>query len=91
MCITTYRDKSHLAKLANQGVPSIWVGFAEGLPVETYHVYNPKTRKIIAAKDVMFLQKSYRNWSKVEKPIMVPTIYVRSDYEEEPETVPLMN
>ena len=29
MCITTYQDNSHWAKLANQGVPGIWVGFAE--------------------------------------------------------------
>ena len=29
MCIITFKDNTHWAKLANQGTPSIWVGYAE--------------------------------------------------------------
>ena len=56
MCITTYRDNFYQAKLANQGAPGIWVGFAEVYPIGTYWVFNPKTKKIILTKDVTFLQ-----------------------------------
>ena len=45
ICITTYQDNSRWAKLSNQGVPCIWVGFTEGHPVGTYCVYNLKTQK----------------------------------------------
>ena len=44
MNITTYKDNSHQAKFANQVTPGIWVGFTEGHPFGTYHVYNPKTK-----------------------------------------------
>ena len=37
MCIITYQDQYHWAKLANHGTMVIWVGFAEGHPVGTYH------------------------------------------------------
>ena len=79
MCITMYRDNFHGAKLANQGVLGIWVGFTEGHPIGTYHMYNPKTKKII----VTFLQKSYRDGNKVEELVMVSMTYKRLDNEEE--------
>ena len=46
MCITNCRDNANKAKLANLGAPGIWVGFTEGHPTSTYHVFNPKTKKI---------------------------------------------
>ena len=45
-------------------------------------MYNPKTRKNILTKDMTFLQKSYKNWSKVKKPVIVSTSYVDDDEEE---------
>ena len=44
MCITTNCGISHQAKLANCDTPCIWVGFAEGPPVGTYHMHNPMTK-----------------------------------------------
>ena len=55
MYITTYRDNTHWAKLANQGTPGIWVGYAEVHPTGTYWGFNPKTKKIILNWDVTFL------------------------------------
>ena len=54
MCITTYRDNTNQAKLANQGTPGIWVGYPEGHPTGIYQVFNPKTKKIILARDVIW-------------------------------------
>ena len=39
MCITIYGDNSHQTELVNRATPGIWVGFAEGHPIDTYHVY----------------------------------------------------
>ena len=47
MCIATFKDNTHRAKLANQGTPGIWVGYAENHPTGTYRIFNPKTKRII--------------------------------------------
>ena len=44
ICIATYKDNSHQAKLANHGTPSIWVSYAED-NTGTYWIFNPKTKK----------------------------------------------
>ena len=68
MCITTYKDGSHQAKLANHGTLSISVSYAEGHPTGTNWIFSPKTKKIILTQDVTFLQKSYHKYTKVEQP-----------------------
>ena len=50
MCITTYRDNAHQAKLANWAVSGLWVEFAEGCPADTYQVFNHKIKQIIWVK-----------------------------------------
>ena len=75
MCIATYHDNSHCAKLANQGIPGIWVGFAEDHPVGIYCIYNTKTTRISLTKDVTFLNNSYGEWSKIEKPVLDPVLW----------------
>ena len=45
ICIITYKDNTHLAKLANRGIPRNWVGHAEIHPTGTYWVFNPKSKK----------------------------------------------
>ena len=66
MCITTYRDNTYWAKLAN-GAPGIWVGYANGHHTGTYWIFNPKTKQINSTQDVTFLKKSYGEYIKVEK------------------------
>ena len=66
MCITTYRDNTLHAMLANQGTLSIWISYAEGYPTGTYQVFKPKTKTIILTQDVIFLQKSHGEYSKDE-------------------------
>ena len=58
MCITTYKDNTHWAKLANCGTPGVWVGCAKNHPYGTNQIYNPKTKKNILIQNVTFLQKS---------------------------------
>ena len=91
MCIATYRDNTHQAKLANQGNPSILVGYAEGHPTGTYQVFNPKTKQVILTRDMTFLQKSYGECSKVEKPALVSMSCEGLDYDKEFETVPIIS
>ena len=91
MCITTYRDNTHWVKLANQGIPAIWVGYAKGHPTGTYWVFNPKTKKIILTRDVTFLHKSFGEFSKDEKPIFVTTSYEGPDNEEKLKTVSIIS
>ena len=38
MCITTCRDST-------EGTTGIWVGYADGNPIGTYQVFNPKRKK----------------------------------------------
>ena len=45
-CISPYHINSHQAKLANQSTRGIWVGFTEGHPFGTYHVFNQKQEKL---------------------------------------------
>ena len=59
MCIATYKDNTHWAKLANHGTPGIWVGYAENHTTSTCQIFNPKTKKNILTHEVTFLQKSY--------------------------------
>ena len=63
MC--TYRNNTYWAKLVNWGIPGIWFG--------------PKMKKIILTQDVTFLQKSYGEYTKVEKHVSVIMSYERSD------------
>ena len=83
ICIFTYKDNTHWAKLYNQGTPDIWVGYAEGNPTGSYWIFQPQDKKYYFAQDVTFLQKSYNEYSKVEKPILVTTSYEGLDNEEE--------
>ena len=64
--ITTYRDNTYQAKVANHVAPGNWVGYTNVHPTGTYQVFNPKTKNILS-KEVTFLKKSYRDYSKVEK------------------------
>ena len=91
MCIITYKDNTHWAKLANHGALGICVGYADGHPSDTCQVFNSKTKKIILFQDVIFLQKSYGEYNKVEKPVFVTMTYEGSDDEEELKTVPIFN
>ena len=90
MCIPTYSDDKHWDKLACQVTPGIWVGYAEGHPTATYWVFNFKTKKIILTGDITFLKKSYGEYTKVEKPVLVTIRYEGSNGEEELETVPIV-
>ena len=75
ICITTYKDNTHWAELANHGTPSIWVSYTENHPTGTCQIFNSKTKKIILTRDVTFLQKSYGEYSQVDKPMVVTTCY----------------
>ena len=87
MCIAAFKDITHRTKLANRGTPGIWVGYAEIHPTGTYHIFNPKIKRIILTCNVTFLNKSYGEYNKVEKPTILKTSYEGSDEEEEFETV----
>ena len=65
MCIDTFKDNTHWAKLANQGTPCIWVGYTENHPTGTHRIFNPKTKRIILTRDVTFLKKSYGAYNKL--------------------------
>ena len=62
MCIATYKDNSHQAKLANHGTPCNQVGYAEGHPTNAYQI---------------FIEKSYGESTKVEKPLIMTTYVMR--------------
>ena len=53
----------------------MWVGYAEGHPTGTQWVFNHKKKKIILTRDVTFLQKTYGEYIKVEKPVLVTMCY----------------
>ena len=94
MCITTYRDNTHWAILANQCNPGNWVCYVEGHLTNTYRLFNPKTKNIILIQAVIFLQKSYGEHTKVEKPVLLTMSNERSDDDEElktVKTVPVIN
>ena len=82
ICIITFKDNTHWAKLANQGTPRIWVGYD--------WVFNPKTKKNILTRDMTFLHNLYSEYSKVEKPAVLTVSYEGSDEEEELKTVPVI-
>ena len=46
MCIATFKDNPHRAKLANHRIPCIWVVYAENHPTSTYQIFNPKTKRL---------------------------------------------
>ena len=46
MCFATFKHNTHWAKLANQGTPGVWVGYAKNHPTGIYQIFNPKTKKI---------------------------------------------
>ena len=91
MCITPYRDNTHWDNLAKCGALSILMGDADGHLTATYWDFNFKTKKIILIRDMTFLQKSYSEYSKVEKPVLVTISYEGLDDEEELKQVPIVN
>ena len=52
-------------------------------------MHNPKTKNHLT-KDVTFLHKSYGEWSKIEKPVLVFMSFKGSDDDDEVETVCLI-
>ena len=42
MCIATFKDNTHWAKLANCGTPGIWVGYAENHPCQYIPDFQPQ-------------------------------------------------
>ena len=91
MCIVTYKDNSHQAKLANQRTSGIWVGDNENHSTSTYWIFNTKTKKNMLTQSVTLLQKSYSEYTMVDKPVDVTTSYEGSDKkEEELETIPVV-
>ena len=46
MCIATYKDNNHWAKLANCGTPGIWVGYAKNYPLVHTGFSTQKPKKI---------------------------------------------
>ena len=91
MCNAPYRNKTHQAKLANCGAPGIQVDNDYGQPTGTYGVLNPKTKKITSTQDMTFLQKSYWDYNKVEKPVMVTASCQGTADDEELEMDPLVS
>ena len=83
MCIATFKDNTHRAKLDNCGTPGIWVGYAENHPAGTHRIFNPITKCIILTRNVTFRNKSYGEYHKVQKPVILTTSYEESDEEEE--------
>ena len=90
MFITTYKDNSHWAKLANCQTFGIWVGYAENHPTGSFWIFYPKTKKIILTWDVIFLQKSNGEYTKVKKCAVLTMSYEQSDEEQEPKMVPVI-
>ena len=90
MCIINYKDNSHQAKLTNQDTPGIWDGYKEGHPTGTCQIFNPKIKKIILTWDVSFLQKSFNEYTKVEKPVVVTMSYEGLNKKEELQMVPVV-
>ena len=43
MCIMMHQDNTHQAKVSNQHIAGIWVGFADVNAVGTIQILNPKT------------------------------------------------
>ena len=91
MCIAIFKNNTHQAKLANWGTPNIWVGYAKNHPNGTRRIFNPKTKQLILTWDVTFLQKSYGEYRKVEKPVILNKNYEGSNDEEKLKTVPVDN
>ena len=42
----------------------MWTGYAPDHTAGVYRVWNPKTRKVIETRDVIFLRKNYGDWKK---------------------------
>ena len=91
MCIITNKDNIHWDKLADCGTHRIWVSQAENYTAGTYQIFNPKRKKNILTQDVTFLQKSYGEYTRADKPVVVTTSYQGLDEEEELKTIPIFN
>ena len=89
-CMMTNCDDLHHAKLANQGTTRSWMGFTDEHPVGTYPVLNLKNQKISLTKYMTFLNKSYDEWDKVDKSVIVLINYEGSN-DEENEMIPENN
>ena len=63
-CIVTDRTAIK-AKLSDRGKAGNWVGYAKGHPKDTYRIFNPKTKRVILSRDVMFAGKQ----NKVVSPV----------------------
>ena len=62
ICINTYHNNSPQTKLANCGLPGIWVGFAEDCQAGSYHVFN---------LNMSFSCRSFVECNDIEKPTVV--------------------
>ena len=79
MCVMTYHDNRHQVKLANHGTEGILVSVAYGHPVGTFWVLNPKTWQINLTCDMIFLNKSYNEFNKVDDRVTVLVHYEGSN------------
>ena len=70
MCITTYGDNTHQAKLANQGTLLVY-GLAKQNIIPPVHIgFLPQDKK-----DYFEPGHNFCEYTKVEKPVLVKTSY----------------
>ena len=62
--------KAIKSKLADRGKTCMWTGYAADHAAGIYRVWNPKTRKVIETRDVIFLRKNYGEWKKENEQVI---------------------
>ena len=68
MCIATFKDNFHQAKLTNQGTSGIWVGYTEGHPTGTYGISTQKLKKYLDSecdfpiKVLLWIYQGWKTW-----------------------------
>jgi hypothetical protein len=60
MCVTTPKEKLQ-SKISDKGTVCIFVGYAMSHADDVYRLLNPKTKRIMKLRDVVWLEKSMVN------------------------------
>ena len=86
--VAKHSNKKVRSKLADRGIPCLFVGYAENHSTDVYRMFNLKTKHILKLRDVLWLGQSYGKYMATRALDEDTYSEEESDEDEETETIP---
>jgi len=84
--VTIHENKKIRSKLSPRGKPCIFVGYPESTTGDVYRMLSLETMRVIKTRDILWLNESYREYTKRNTPeamLTIPVVDISESAEED--------